>query len=232
MDFLMLIFLLRVCFILLAYLSVCHAETPCGLTCTKTIVRDAIELKSCGGVKGACRVFVSQEQLRGNLASNNSFCVGLSGLEAAECVCRIEGQAIDPARAWRPWLSDNNANAPKRVLLGATHQYQRARDGRNIIGSGVNLLSVAQDKNLQSHSHEIQILRNALASTTDIVWTGTGAGGGGTTNQCGGSWLSISGSQSGTIGRADSDEVLWTDTGTQPCNAQAKIYCFEVLSSP
>lgn len=209
-------------------LAVVNEELPCGPQCTEAIVDHALQGKTCGGTNGACRVFVSNEQLQGNMASSNSFCVGLTGMEGAECVCRLEGRGIDANREFKPWLSDNNITAPRRVELVAVHPYQRAREGQTMIGSGVNLLSVAQVKTANGHIHGIKILNSTISSTNTVVWTGTAAGGVSTGNQCGGNWLSTSGQISGTIGRAANDEIAWTDNGVQPCNSQASLYCFEV----
>lgn len=209
-----------------------YAELPCGRTCVEDLFNQLLNAKTCGGTKGACRVFVTNEQLRGDLQSSNSLCVGLTGLDAANCVCRLEGRAIDANREFQPWLTDNHINAPKRVGLFSSHLYERVGNTVVSIGSGVNLLSVAQDKSEQGHTHPIRTLINAVSTNNVVVWTGTQAGGSGSGAQCGGNWTSSLGRLTGTVGRAGSNEIGWTDNGTQSCNQWARLYCFEVPQIP
>jgi len=61
------------------------------------------------------------------------------------------------------------------------------------------------------------------------VWTNTSSDGSvlpGGTGNCS-NFTSVSGAQTGPIGRTTATNSEWTDYDTQPCSVPAHIYCFE-----
>ncbi|MBI2664249.1 IPT/TIG domain-containing protein [Candidatus Woesearchaeota archaeon] len=198
-----------------------YATAPPG---TGTV---AVEATNPDGQKGVSsftyytpRVFVTSDTFTGDLISEVLAEYQLfqgDGLGAGDYMCRKAAinAGLGGTGIWAAWLSNDIVDAKNRVV---DIKYNRV-DGAPVAASKAALLNT-----------ESVPLQNPILLTEDSagagtpVWTGTDPKGIAKPALCS-SWSTTS--ATGAYGLSWVETMEWTDIGTEPCNSQLSIYCFE-----
>jgi hypothetical protein len=182
----------------------------------------------------------------------------LNGLSGADEFCRSLADALGSAcvvrgRRWAAWLSwraDGTGDARSRLGLRAAAKAD-AGDGGDDSGDAGPATTLASEYRLvdgvtrvfpagfdfaasgATPENPIQVDERlrvvSTATLADAVWTGTRNDGtaSGSTSICGGWNPSAPDAEVGTVG-LQNETARWSTANTLNCNAEQRIYCFEV----
>lgn len=139
----------------------------------------------------------------------------LGGLAGADTRCTTLATAAGLDGTWVAWLSngDNGPHAADRVTSAGPF---RLRSGEVIANSKLELLTGVL-------RHPINRDENGQPVVASRVWTGSGADGRYSTNDCD-KWRS---GNDGRVGETSSATATWTSAGVDGCGQQRRIYCFQ-----
>jgi len=145
---------------------------------------------------------------------------GLTGIEGADTACATAAATNGTlaGRTWQAWLG-TYTNTVKTRLSHGTKPYRRL-DGTIVANSWTDLT----DGSLAA-TISIDESGTALAFSFK-TWTGSGADGSITSNDCSG-WTDNSGGVQGVQGSPAAMDVNWSISFAAPCNDTARIYCME-----
>ncbi|MFT3772526.1 MAG: hypothetical protein QM820_44600 [Minicystis sp.] len=165
-------------------------------------------------------VFVTDGRYIGDLRTEGG---ATSGPEGGDAICQTEAMAAHLGGVYKAWLSTSTEDARDRIA--PVGPWQRVDGvivfpGHAVVGSPLYYLQVTASGD------------TLYASTYPEVWTGTTVDGVYAPDHAAcGDWASGSSGQKGNYGIVVSDNSDWTDYGlfdeTLPCNARARLYCFE-----
>jgi hypothetical protein len=180
----------------------CTADRPCpeGQCCDGD------------GVCGACLVFMTSATRTGNLG----------GLDGADSLCQSLAEAANLPGAYLAWLSDSTGS-PATRFTRATVPYIRV-DGEVIAQDWDDL---TDGSNL---NRAINLTEEGMggAISPNQVWTSTGDDGQQQVNpdNCNG-WTNDTTAFDGDFGLKSSISPSWTGSGTQACDQESRLYCFQ-----
>ena len=139
-----------------------------------------------------------------------------SDLQYADEICNNRAGNAGLEGNFVAWLSTDIINAKDRITDGI----YILTNGTIIAGSKTELLSgtLIFPINLNEKSEE---------SSSGGIWTGTDEFGYSTGVNCY-NWTSDSNSVEGTRGKPDKKNEKWTNYNNEPCNDDARIYCFQI----
>jgi hypothetical protein len=179
----------------------------------------------CGGPCPECvgcnpdakRVFVTSMAYNGDLQAQGG---GESGLEGADNLCNLHAQAADLEGTWVAWLSNDDIDAIDRLPdLGpwyATNQCTQLFRNRASIAVSGPQSAIDRDEN------------NRVGPPIN-VWTGTEPNGRRSGFDCT-QWSNRAFNVEGSVG-VGSNNLLpggWTEVATNPCDREARLFCFEI----
>jgi hypothetical protein len=170
------------------------------------------------------RVFLTSTSGNGRLASWAD-AGGLTGLAAADSVCRARARAAGFAAAdsFKAWMSTASASAAVRVT--AAGPWSRL-DGVVIAADRTDLLDSALAAPIQQDEVGTYVVGTGTLSF-ETAWTGTLTDGTPNTYTCN-SW--VTGTSGGTYGGGGHFEAVdsyWTWAFFGSCNGVRRMYCFE-----
>jgi hypothetical protein len=142
----------------------------------------------------------------------------LGGLAPADTFCQSAADAKDLGGSWKAWLSDSSTSASAR-LSHATVPYVLL-DGTQIAANWSALTS-------GTIAHVINLAEDGTILDNTEVWAGTTSSGAFSGHSCSG-WTSVTGSNTGDVGRSNETNNDWTDIFPQACDRMnVHLYCFE-----
>ena len=180
----------------------CTADRPCpeGQCC------------SGDGTCGSCLVFMTSSKHTGNVG----------GLDGADAICQELAEAAGRPGTYRAWLSDDSG-APSTRFIRATAPYVRV-DGAIVANSYADLT----DGSLLNTAINLTEAGTGGAISPNQVWTSTGDDGQQqlAPDNCN-SWTNGAAGFNGDFGLKSSIAPSWTGSGTQACNLESRLYCFQ-----
>lgn len=160
-----------------------------------------------GGATGP-RVFVSSTTMTAG---------AINGLAGGDALCKSLATAAGITGSWAAWLSvhDNGPHAIDRVTGAGPWRLvsgELVATSKTTLASGTLLHAIDHDE-------------KGVAVAPGRVWTGTGADGTYSTNDCE-RWSPAGGK--GRVGATDAVDATWTTVNVDDCPNLRRIYCFQL----
>ena len=158
------------------------------------------------------KVFVTSTTYNGNLG-------GLSGADSI-CQARAAAGGVDNPTKFKAWLSTSIPDVEAKNRFTFTGPWYRL-DGVKVADSKADLT----DLTLFTAISYTEIGEYFVPSYTN-VWTGTGADGMGSIDNCS-NWTDGTTGFNGTYGDKNWADVAWTNNASTTCSHTYRLYCFE-----
>jgi len=140
------------------------------------------------------------------------------GLTAADTICRdlaTVGNVGKPGATWIAWLSNKNGpHAVDRLTSDGPWQLP----GGEVVAANKAALVAGPLQHAIDHDEK------GVAVAPGRVWTGTGADGRYSTNDCD-QWTN---GNDGRYGLTNATDATWTTSGVDDCDDARHLYCFEL----
>jgi hypothetical protein len=180
---------------------------------------DASEVDARGGdPEQSLRIFVTSEQVQGDLATDEAT---VDGLAAGDALCKRLADDASLGGEFLAWLSDGSADAFNRIPdSGKSWRLPRG-----------DLVFRDRDAITSSAGPEVGITETeggAPLAGQIVVWTGTDAGGVASNTTCQ-DWTSSDSGSSGTVGFTDdANGSNFTSADTANCDQSRRLLCFGI----
>lgn len=192
----------------------CSATAPsCATTCSDHPDCASGTVCASNACVTARRIFVTSSVHTGNLG----------GLAGADAICGQLASTAGLSGTFRAWLSDQYTSAQQRLDHFSGPYYRK--DGETVIPVANNWADLTDGQYYALATDENGVVRGYAN-----VWTNT-AGNGIKLNQHCQSWTSALSTESGRVGNSSAGNSDWTDSTTQACNTQGRLYCVETVPS-
>jgi hypothetical protein len=155
--------------------------------------------------------------------SSTVYTGALGGSPGADSLCGTLATNAGLGGTWMAWVADGTNPPPSQRFYKSNGAY------RTLNGAVVALNFPALTSTDLFYAIQIDETGASLASSSSVkTWTGTTAAGAAASDTCAGFTAGDASSVQGEVGNlVDTSSSNWDADGSENCNKQLHIYCFE-----